>query len=1233
MLAERTPVANPNGDSTPRQPTARHFDQPARRRIGPGTELAGRFLVGRPLGTGGMGQVYSAFDRIRQSDVAVKLLVGFTPQSIGHLKREFRSAAGLAHPNLVRLHELFCDGPEWFFSMDLIDGMTLPELSERHAASPVILRHVFRQLAGALRALHRAGTLHSDLKPSNFLITGAEHRVVLLDFGLARPIGLAESREAAGTPAYMAPEQALSESLTEAADWYSFGVVLYEALTGTLPLWRPSSELLASAPEDLRTLCVDLLKLSPLARPTGEEVVERIGNTLGDGTWSQAPPSASRALIGRDGEVKKLLGAFEATLRGRAALVLIHGPSGIGKTTLAAHGLAELRARSAFVLAGACRERESMSYKAVDGLIDGVVALLADFTPEEVRALLPPGIAELVVLFPSLRAAPALWDFPGPRADGSDQALVRLRAIGAFRELIVRLRRLRPLVLFVDDLQWSDAESALLLGPLLSAPDPVPLLFIGGMRQSAEGRGPLLDALFGDRHLALPEPVELALGPLDEADAERLALAILPQDSQAAAGVALRIGRDAGGHPLFIAELAHAAGENEGMAEPPAAQSLSELISARASGLPSDAARLLTLLALCGTPLPRRVLRLAGGFDTAHTEAAIDVLKASRLARSDGLRDDDGVEIHHDRIREIIVHGVPDATRARHHLSLAHALETWAECKSELLALHYESGGELRDASRRWILAADQAARSLAFAHAADLYERGLRHAGLNPLEVRTLEVRLAEALARAGKGPAAATVYLSAAKSSTGAEALDLRRRAGEALLLSGHLDPGLQVMAEVLGAASMGKMKSGRGALVSALLGRVLVRVRGLRHVVREESSLPREELVRLDASFSLSASLGVIDPIRGAAFQAKHLLLALSAGEKRRTLRALTLEACYTSRAGVSSEERTAKLLRVADELARDAGDPGASALLLIAHGASAYLEGRLTSALGSFEQALALLTEHCPGAVWETVTAQRFLIASLFFLGRLGRLQTVVPPLLARAEGTGNLYASMCFRTAYSWAAWLARDEVSHAREQIERAGREWETTSYQLSHCNVLIGSSYIDLYSGDPEGAHERLLVDWPKITDAQLLRIGILRAEMWRLRGLSAALAADGVEKRGDLAHARELRAEARSFAQKLCGEALGRAAALGASIDAALARSAGDTARERRELEHALTVFERHGLSLFAAATRARVGRLVGGDEGSALVSSALAAFESEGVTCPEKLMRMLVPGELPG
>jgi hypothetical protein len=1199
----------------------------ARRKFEAGVELGGRFLLNRSLGAGGMGQVFAAFDRVRQAEVAVKLLGAWAARSIGDLKREFRAAAELVHPNLVRLHELCSDGPDWYFSMDLVEGVQLPELLAR-GSSPSLLRHVFRQLAAGLSALHRGGTLHADLKPSNFLISTPNHDVVLLDFGLARPIGLTLGSAGAGTPAYMAPEQALGEPLTEASDWYSFGVVLYEALTGFLPLWRPSIERLNGAPDDLRRLCLDILVLDPKARPSGDEVLRRIGDSSSGGVLSSIPTPSGRALIGRRSELAELESALQTTLHGAPAVVLVEGPSGIGKTALVRHYLQKVEQRRTFVLSGACRERESMSYKAVDGLIDGIVALLDGLPRAEAEALLPPGIADLTRLFPALRVAQVVAASAGVVASAGDQVELRLRAIQAFRELLVRLRQQSPLILAIDDLQWSDSESALLFESVLGSSEPVPLLFVGTTRGSAEEPGPLLGALYAERAATLPKPVSIRLGPLGAEDAASLARQILLRTPAASDAAARAIGREAGGHPLFIAELAHAASE-AGAESLGAPHSFAELIAQRMAALPRDALALLGIVAVGGTPLPRRVLRLALGLGAAETEQAIDVLKASRLARSRGLRDEHLVENHHDRVREIVVQTLDETARRRCHLSLARALETWHESKSELIALQYEGAGELESAGRHWLSAADQAARSLAFDHAAELYARGIAQASLTSIERRALEVRRAEALGHAGNGPAAADAYLAAAATAAQGEALELERRAAEQLLLTGHLDRGLAVMQAVLGVVGIHKRLAGPPSLASLVFGRLRLKWRRLSHTRRTENELSRQTLARIDACSTLASSLGVIDPIRGADLQALHLRLALAAGEPRRTLRALTLEASYTSTAGIGARRHTAEVLALADELAREVSDPFAQGLLRLAHGIAAYLEGRNETALGELALALDVLRSKCPGAVWETVTAHRFSIASLFWLGRFKRLREVVPPLLAEADGSGHLYATMCFRTAYSWAAWLAHGDLAEAQEQTRLASSEWRASGYQLSHCNVLIANSYIDLYAGENERAYQRLLEEWPRLEASHYLRIGVLRAQLWKLRAVTALASADALQTRGQGSRASELRADARLNAKRLRGEPFGRAQAFGAMVDGALARSAGDGVNARRDLERALSRFEEQEMSLFAAAARGHLGMLVGGTEGGALLDRALSAFKEQEVLEPAKMMRMLVPG----
>jgi hypothetical protein len=1189
--------------------------------------LLDRFAIESKLGEGGMGQVFRAYDEDRKTAVALKILGELSPRSIAQIKREFRTAAELVHPNLVRLHELFCDGPQWFFTMDLIDGMTLSARLE-HTSEPraELIRRVLRQVAAALIALHRAGGIHGDLKPSNFLIAEPGERVFLLDFGLARPLGPIQEREFAGTPAYMAPEQVLGEILTEAADWYAFGVVLYEALTGDLPRHRPSLARLDGAPEDLARLCLDLLALEPTKRPSGDQVLARTGTTLPEEDWSVAPPASRSPLIGRKSELAQLDAVYEQTLTGRAGVALVHGPSGIGKTALVERFVHGKQASGALVLRGRCRERESMGYKAVDGLIDDLVLLLSSMDPGEAKELFPGNTAELTTLFPALLGAEVVPRTAGDALETPDQAVVRQRAIVAFCDLFARLRVRAPLVLWIDDLQWSDGESALLLGRLLGGQEPVPVLLVASYR--GDSRGPLLDALLDGTAYSLPPAADISLGPLEAEEAERLASQLIPRDAPQAAALARTIGRDAAGHPLFIAELAYAA--ERGAFDPLSSHStFADLVMARVRSLNPTARAVLDIAAVAGVPVSRAALRRARGLSLAEVEPALDLLRASRLARSHGLRDRDTIDIHHDRIREILVQELAVEERRQSHLTLARALEAEAESRHELLALHYEAGGDLPRAGTHWIHGADHAKKALAFGHAADLYAKGASLAQLTPAALQAVRVRRAEALAFAGKGLDAANQYLAAAVGGTSRDLLELRRRAADQLLLSGHVEKGLAVIEEVLGALGMSKTRSGRRALAAILLGRILVRVRGLRHFTRSERDIATEDLARVDASWTIARALLMVDFVRGADFQNRHLMLALGAGEPGRILRALTLEVSFAATPGVGHERRSARLLAVAEDLARLSDDEGAQSLLCLTRAIATYCQGSIDTALTNCEEALALLAARRTGPVWETVTAQRFVIASLFFLGRFRRLAGYVPPLLAEAEGTGNIYAMMCFRAAYSTPGWLVKGDANEAQRHLDRTREQWRDVGFQVPHYNVLVGDTFLDFYRGDGEGALARLREQWPKILDAQLLRIGAMRVQLWQLLAGSACIAAERAEARGQRARASDLRREARKIARRLRGDRIQRAAPLAALVEAALDRQEHKDEQARMHLRYAERLFAQQGLELFSASARFALGELTRGRTGDELSRSGLALFEREGVAQPLRMVALLAPG----
>ena len=265
-----------------------------------GSVVDNRYDIVRPLGSGGMGEVYLAHDEVLDRDVALKVLrsqYANDREAAERFKREATSAAGLSHPNIVQVYDRGdTEEGSSYIAMEYVPGGTLKErivaegpLDARLAAS------YGYQVAEALGAAHAKGVVHRDIKPQNVLIT-ASGAAKVGDFGIARAASAAGDAQTKtgtvmGTAGYMAPEQALGRPATPESDLYSLGVVLYEALTGRLPFTadnpvavsmkhvneapRPPKDLNPAVPEGMNAVVMKLLSKSPEDRyPDAEALAE-----------------------------------------------------------------------------------------------------------------------------------------------------------------------------------------------------------------------------------------------------------------------------------------------------------------------------------------------------------------------------------------------------------------------------------------------------------------------------------------------------------------------------------------------------------------------------------------------------------------------------------------------------------------------------------------------------------------------------------------------------------------------------------------------------------------------------------------------------------------------------------------------------------------------------------------------------------------------------------------------
>src|SRR5215210_3416638 len=250
------------------------------------TVLDNRYDVVRPLGSGGMGEVYLARDRVLGRDVALKVLrrqYAGDEEFAKRFKREAMSAASLSHPNIVQVYDRGkTEEGASYIAMEYVPGGTLKERILRDGPLGVAeAAGLGAQVAEALEAAHARGMVHRDIKPQNVLLT-ATGGAKVADFGIARAgssATISRTGSVMGTAGYMSPEQALGKPATPKSDLYSLGVVLYEALTGELPYTadnpiavsmkhvneplRPPVELNPRIPEGMNALVTKLLAKDP----------------------------------------------------------------------------------------------------------------------------------------------------------------------------------------------------------------------------------------------------------------------------------------------------------------------------------------------------------------------------------------------------------------------------------------------------------------------------------------------------------------------------------------------------------------------------------------------------------------------------------------------------------------------------------------------------------------------------------------------------------------------------------------------------------------------------------------------------------------------------------------------------------------------------------------------------------------------------------------------------------
>jgi tetratricopeptide (TPR) repeat protein len=1191
-----------------------------------GRRLAERYRIARLLGQGAMGSVYEAIDDQRSGlRVALKLLNAQQPNALYRLKNEFRALAETVHPNLVGLHGLGVDALGWFIVMDLIDPSSdfLSYVRDTDAGiyDEGRLRAALLQLVRGISAIHSAGKVHRDLKPRNVLVTG-EGRVVIVDFGLVGDleqggVGVTQEGMFAGTPAYAAPEQMLGDTLGPEADLYAIGVMLYEALTGRLPVDDgPTGQLLAhklraatapsaldpGIPADLDRVCVALLQPERSLRPSARQVLEQ----LGEQSPLQPEAASSLPFVARDDELR-LLTATTARTHAAPRVVVVSGPSGIGKSALVGRFLERTgRQAGTACVRGRCHPHEQLPFKAFDTLVDELGRLLIRMPPVEAASLMPREIRILSRLFPTLSRVPAVNLMPPARDAEGDQALLRSRAFAALKELLARIADRRSLILAFDDLQWSDRDSAELLCELLREPGAPACVFVCVFRETQPGESPLAETL-----RALPGALALGLEPLDTRSSEDLARSLLG-DAWANAELELVV-KEAGGSPLLLKELSRHARSSGRVDE------LRETVAARILQLDPDARRLLELVCIAGQPLELGVaLRVA----KVEPQALPGVL-ASSLVTTSLQHGRECLEGHHDRIREAIVAALDPRARARLHGELAHEFAQAAAPDAELIARHYHAAGQPQLAAGYAVLAAEQARHALAFGRAAELYELALAHASAG--DEPRLQVELADAYASVGRLGDAAELYERALERAVSSE--QRRELSGKAMvlyLLRGNIERGTSLLRDLckqLGLWALPRASWLRKLALVVLYLRYYLGRRVTSLPVPEQSRHTALSKQRLELCLRAARGLAHWSFEYGSHFAVQGVLIIRRRRDRTHWPFAIAFEVCARSMFKGFSSERDEREMATAIALAEQNGDQDIYALMLGGEGSRCIYTGQFARAMELLERAEQVLAQHGRSVAPLFNWVHSGLYAAWFATGRLDLVLARSDAWLAEARALGDRWGEQVAQLMGSFR-FLALDQPEAMREAVKHltvsAGQDGPP--FAAHPAWVVEPFLYLDqpeealaTFAALRRGRHFKALQLLP------LDRIGC--SHLWIRTCLAAALR--NPQRQSAYLHLVEVEA------RRVDRERFVSAPAVVAHARAGLAMQRGDAQTALRELERAAQGFEAAGYAMFAAAANERAGKLSKGEQGARRVAEARAAAAALGAANPEGMFRALVTG----
>jgi len=744
------------------------------------TLQSGRYVTLKKLGEGGKGIVYKARDTALNRVVAIKMLKSAVSgeEAYSRFMREAQAVAKLNHPNIVSIHDIGKEDGKQFFVLEFVDGMSLRELMGTYPEGKCDIQTILRigiDVCNALQYAHSQSVLHRDIKPENIMIT-QEGTAKLMDFGLAKMLGqpsITQEGIIVGTVAYVAPEIALGKGADARSDLYSLGAVLYEAVTGKPPFIGGDSvkiifchihdypispnKLNSKVPQALAECIMKLLEKEPTKRYQNATDLLNVLREIAEGFLMEVHvpshkasvvvppqrPSAVREtqLIDRVEEMNLLREAVDRAVRREGGLVFLYGEAGIGKTRLTRELGAYARLRGMQVLYGRCPALFRM-----DGVPPYVLwnEVIKDYlqvcTPEQLYRVIGFYPSEVCKLVPEIKQK--LGTVPQSLPINPEQE--RDRLFEAVSQFMINLSKETPLLIILDDLQWTDQSSLLLLHYLARGVYREPLLLLGAYRDTdIDERHPLSPVLTELNRERLLQSTQLKRMSFN--DVQEMIKQILDQEDVPREFCEL-VYEKTRGNPFFVEEVIKSLKEEEvifreenrwkikEVSKIEFPKTVKSVIKARISRLDEDCQNILTLASFVGNDFSFEAICGVTNIEENKLLELMEKILKTGLVKERVIRGEDVYCFADVIVRDVVHEEVSHLRHKKLHSSVGNALEKVYAKKIDAhlgeLAYHFLEGGDKEKALDYFLKAGEKAqtvyAHNEAFSylqHALELLE------------------------------------------------------------------------------------------------------------------------------------------------------------------------------------------------------------------------------------------------------------------------------------------------------------------------------------------------------------------------------------------------------------------------------------------------------------------------------------------------------------------------------